>query len=52
MSLSVLEVLKNAQYNLSKGFMQVQKDMGLNQLENAINQLEENPDANADFIEK
>lgn len=50
MSLSVLEVLENAKYNLENGVMPFQKDMAIEQLSNAIKQLEENSDANAEFI--
>ena len=49
--ISVLEVLENALYNLKNGTLPMQKAMGISQLENAISQLEGNPDVDADFIE-
>jgi thiamine pyrophosphokinase len=51
MSLLVIEVLKNAKYNLKNGVMPFQKQLAIEQLSNAIKQLEINPDANAEFIE-
>lgn len=51
MSLSVLEVLQNAEYNLKNGVMSMQKDIAISQLSNAILQLEENSNADAKFIE-
>ncbi len=49
MSLTVLEVLENAQYNLERGVTPIQKDIGLKQLGNAIKQLEEDGNADAEY---
>jgi hypothetical protein len=53
MSLSVLEVLQNAQINLvtNRGAGQLPFLIGKSQFENALAQLEKNPDASAEFIE-
>ena len=52
MTLTVIEVLENAQYNLKSAFV-FQRKLGLEQLENAVDQLnEEDSDANADYINK
>jgi len=51
MSLSVLEVLMNAQHNLTEARIGFQLAIGKEQLCNAIAQLEKNPDASAKFIE-
>jgi len=47
--ISVLEVLENALYNLTNGVLPIQKEMGISQLRNAINQLDKNADANSVF---
>ena len=51
MSLSVLEVLQNAEYSLKNGVLPFQKELAVEQLTNAINQLSANSDADEDFIE-
>ena len=48
MSLTVLEVLENAEYNISTA-QDFQVAVGLSQLRNAIKQLNENGDADCDF---
>lgn len=40
MSLSVLEVLQNAEYNIKNGVMPFQKQLGLEQLANAFNEVQ------------
>ena len=50
MSLSLLEVLQNAEYNL-KGTMEFQKKIGISQLSNALRQLEEDADPQDEFKE-
>ena len=50
--ITVLEVLENALHNLENGVLPVQRVMGIEQLKNAIAQLEDNPDADADFQEE
>ena len=51
MSLSVLDVLRNAEYNLVNGVMPIQIDLAIEQLKNAIKQLDKNPDANELYAE-
>jgi predicted TIM-barrel fold metal-dependent hydrolase len=51
MSLSVLEVLANAEHNLTNARIGFQLAIGTEQLRNAIKQLEKNPDASAEFVE-
>lgn len=51
MSLSILDVLHNAEFNLLGNATQIQKLIGIIQLKNAIKQLEVNPDASAGFKE-
>lgn len=41
MSLTILEVLQNAEYNLKNGTMVFQKELGLKQLSNAIYLMDE-----------
>ena len=48
---TVLEVLENAEFNLIYG-LTPQKELALNQLQKALRQLEENPDANALFDDR
>ena len=52
--MTVLEVLQNAEFNLIDNVRsgQFARIMGTSQLQNAIRQLEENPDANAEYIEE
>jgi len=50
MSLTILEVLENAKYNL-KSDMAFQKEIGLRQLSNAITCFENGMKANDDFDE-
>ena len=52
MSLTVYEVLENVEFNLSNGVLPFQRELALNQLQNALRQLEENPDANALFEDR
>ncbi len=52
MSITVLEVLKNAEYNLINGSIPIQRSLAIQQLSNAILQLEEDSDADNEFIEK
>ncbi len=49
--MTVLEVLANAQFNLNSRF-EFQTLIGKQQLDNAIAQLEEDGDADKEFIEK
>ena len=49
MSLTILEVLENAEYNLKNGINPMSKDLAIEQLSNAIAQLEEDSDANAEY---
>lgn len=49
MSVTILEVLQNARYNLSKAGHPVQRDIGLNQLKNAVGLLEKGYDLNDVF---
>lgn len=49
MALTVIEVLENALYDLTKATMGFEREIGKNLLENAIKQLWRNPDASADF---
>ena len=51
MSLSVLEVLANAEHNLTNARIGFQLAIGAEQLRNAIKKLEKNPDASAEFVE-
>jgi len=51
MSLTILEVLQNAEYNIRKPAMQMQVQMGLNQLKNAIILLDSGKKCNDDFSE-
>lgn len=52
MGISVLEVLENAKFNLGYGTQAFQKQIGLEQLNNAIEQLNDDPNADNEFIEK
>lgn len=52
MSLSVLDVLRNAEMNLRPDCPQCIKDIGVSQLSNAIKQLDQNSDADKEFIEE
>lgn len=51
---SILDVLDNALYNLRDGKLPIQREIGLNQLENAIKQLNNSLDGyvDAEFIEE
>ena len=51
MSISILEVLANAQHNLKPGSMPFQKTIGMEQLSNAITLLENGKTADDDFDE-
>lgn len=51
MALTVLEVLQNAEYNLKNGTLPFQKELAVEQLSNAIKQLEDDGDAYKDFVE-
>ena len=52
MSLSILEVLQNAEFNLKNGTVPTQKSIGLDQLSNAIYLLsEKDKDIYDDFNE-
>jgi len=51
MSLTVYEVLENVEFNLNGGGAFSRK-LALKQLQNALRQLEENPDIDAVFEEK
>ena len=53
MSLSVLEVLRNAEMNIKReSIMPILKVVGMSQLANAIKQLENDSDANKEFIDE
>lgn len=51
MSLRVYEVLENALYNVQSP-ISIQREMGIEQLRNALRQLEHNSDASEKFDEK
>lgn len=51
MSVTLIEVLENAHHNLSKPIHQVQRDMGLDQLRNAIDLLDSGKSPFDDFDE-
>ena len=52
MQITVLEVLENAEFSLIYGLTPFQKELALNQLQKALRQLEENPDAKALFEDR
>ena len=52
MSLTILEVLECAEYNLSNQKIPMQKDMGLRQLRNAIKLLSDGKTPKDDFNEE
>jgi len=49
--MTVLEVLENAHYNLVDGNMGMQREIGKQQLSNAIEQLNEDSDADKEYKE-
>ena len=51
MSLSILEVLQTAEYNLVNGNTRMQREIGEQQLSNALRLLEEDADLNDEFKE-
>ena len=52
MSLTILEVLENAEYNLKESSLDFQKKLGLKQLSNAIILLNKGKDLEDDFKEE
>lgn len=51
MSLTIMEVLYNAQFNLKAGALEIQHTIGRNQLDNAIKLLEKGKKLDDDFNE-
>ena len=52
MSITILEVLEGAEYNLKNATIQIQKKMGLSQLHNAIKLLSFGKSPDDDFNEE